>query len=160
MSRRRYYQSCPCKATRRLRFSLEGPGRAYTLSSSCLVPTLPLASLLWNGLAFALDVCVGFKYGAKKIAFQPQHFAGIAFGLASMVGCKPATLNSRLFTYAILLCFLVAVPSHDFEKGSYEHVVFDAFQTTALHWCIGLIIAAVALSRCAERHSFANQYYM
>lgn len=112
-----------------------------------LVPRPPLVALLWNVLSFALDVIVGIQSGPRKITFHPQHFTGIAFGLASMVGCKPETPHSRLFMYAILLCFLVVIPSHDFPAETHEAAVFDALQTTALHWCVGLVLAAIAVAR-------------
>ena len=110
---------------------------------------------MWNTLVWAMDSYL-IHYAqssdldhAKFASIRLDHtsFAGFTFGLCSLVGSRPDSKYTHIFMYAILGCLVLVLPSHNLKPGCFEDQLFENVQKTALMWCIGLIIAAVLLTR-------------
>ena len=82
-----------------------------------------------------------------SLRFEAAGLAGLSFGLCSLLGNKPESRHTPLFLYAILGCLVLVLPSHNLAPGCVHEQVFDSVQKAALMWCLGLLIAAVALTR-------------
>ena len=83
-----------------------------------------------------------------SLRFEAAGLAGLSFGLCSLLGNKPESAHTPLFLYAILGCLLLVLPSHNLAPGCVHEQIFESVQKTALSWCLGLLVAAVALTRC------------
>ena len=110
--------------------------------------------LLFQGGVWALDGFFITSAPCKhsdtpaSLRFEAAGLAGLSFGLCSLLGNKPDSTYTPLFLYAILGCLIVVLPSHNLAAGCVHEQVFESVQKTALTWCLGLLIAAVALTRC------------
>lgn len=112
---------------------------------------LPLA---WVGGAWALDTflmhrgksAAGHKFATLRL--ESTSLTALAFGMCGVL--RPSEKRHvRLWLLAILGCLTVVLPSHNLEPGSVEEQVFESVQKTALSWCIGFLIAGVALTHSA-----------
>lgn len=111
--------------------------------------------LLWNTIVWVMDsyfihyVRSSDSINEKLASIRLDHsnLAGLTFGLCSLVGSRPDSKYTHIFMYAILGCLVLVLPSHNLEPGCMEEQLFDNIQKTALMWCIGLIIAAVLLTK-------------
>lgn len=116
----------------------------------------PCASMLpataWLVGIWLVDACLLLDSPSPSGGFhiEPSSLAGLSFGLAAMAGNTPKSEHSRLFLYAILAAFLVAMPRHDLEKTSPSAVVVENVQRTLLHYCIAMLVTAVQLTRLGE----------
>ena len=83
-----------------------------------------------------------------SLRVEPQSITGITFGLCSLVGqAKSEGDYTHLFLYAVVGCIVLGFPSHNLPEGCTEAQLFDSVQKAAVLWCIGLLIAGVALTR-------------
>lgn len=133
---------------------LYGCVHAFRPSTSSSVPfRTVLPALVWNYAMWIVDVLVTCPAtsgpAVSGLRFDATALTGMAFGLSSFLGCRVRSAYSDLFLVSILTCFLVVLPRHDMPRTALRAVVFDNVQTVFLHWSIGLLIAAVLLSRDA-----------
>ena len=111
--------------------------------------------LLWNTLVWAIDAYLlhhaipsdADKSPFASVRFDHSSLAGFAFGLCSLAGSRPDSKYTHIFMYAILGCLTVVLPSHNLKPGCWEDQLFENVQRTVLTWCIGLVMAAVLLTR-------------
>ena len=114
-----------------------------------------LVPLLWNTLVWAIDSHLLHHASPSdpdrsplaSVRFDHSNLAGFAFGLCSLVGSRPDSKYTHIFMYAILGCLTVVLPSHNLKPGCWEDQLFENVQRTVLTWCIGLVMAAVLLTR-------------
>lgn len=112
-----------------------------------------LLPLLVNTTFWLLDVC--FMYHAPSnqtdrpasLRLEPSSLTGLTFGLCGLAGARPDSKYSYLFLYAIVGCLVVVMPSHNLRPGCLSEQLFESVQKAVLMWCIGFLIAAVALTR-------------
>lgn len=117
---------------------------------AALFPALTWSFAMW-GIEAALfhqyDSAQGGKPGLPaSLQINPASLTAIGFGMSSLVGSRPDSPYASLFTYAILGCFLLVLPGHDLPDNSVGAQIFDNVQRVVLHWCIGLLVAAVFLT--------------
>ena len=62
-----------------------------------------------------------------------------------LVGSRTDGRFTHLFVYAVVGALLVVLPSHNLEDDSVAEQIFESTQKAALMWCIGFLVAAVAL---------------
>ena len=123
--------------------------RSADARAPALVPALLWTSLLWWTDSYLMTHSSerDATPGPLGLRIDPNLLTGLAFGLSTLVGSRPDGPHSSLFLYAILGCFLVVLPSHSLPRTATPAVVFDNVQKVVFHWCIGLLIAAIALTR-------------
>lgn len=131
---------------------LYGCVHAFRPSNTASMPLRTiLPAFLWNYVMWLIDVLVTCPATSGSVVsglrFDANALTGMAFGLSSFLGCRVRSAYSDLFLVSILMCFLVVLPRHDMPRTALRAVAFDNVQTVFLHWCIGLLIAAVLLSR-------------
>ena len=63
------------------------------------------------------------------------------------MGARGEGPHTHLFLYAVVGCLVLVLPSHNLQEGCVEEQVFESVQKAALVWCIGFLVAGVALSR-------------
>jgi hypothetical protein len=110
------------------------------------------APLLWSVLAWALDAYfVHFAPSSDdrpaSLRFDATSFNALAFGLCGLLGARPDGRYTHLFLTAVVGCLLLVLPSHNLQPGCVQEQVFESVQKAALIWCIGILVAAVALAR-------------
>lgn len=94
-----------------------------------------------------------------SLRLEPSSLTGLAFGLCGIVGSRPESKYSYLFLYAIVGCLVLVLPSHNLEPGCLAEQLFESIQKGALMWCIGLLLAAVILTRhntCTNKEATAE----
>ena len=109
---------------------------------------LPLA---WGIGAWLLDA--QFMHNAPSndeahpAALRLDHtsLAPLSFGLCGLL--KPDGQYTHLFLYAVVGCLVLVLPSHNLRHDCVEEQIFESVQKAALIWCIGFLIAGVALVR-------------
>jgi hypothetical protein len=105
--------------------------------------------LIWNFCMWYLDSYL-MHYAPSKNAstaslkLDPSVITSLSFGLSGLLR-GTGTYNS-LFLFSIVGCLIFVLPSHNLEDGCVEEQIFESVQKAALLWCIGVLIAAVALS--------------
>ena len=81
------------------------------------------------------------------IRLDPSNVTALGFTLSGLLGSRPTSPHAHLFVTAILACMVVVLPSHNLHPGCMEEQIFESVQKGTLMWCIGLVIAAVVLTR-------------
>lgn len=92
------------------------------------------------------------------IVVDPSSLTALAFGLSAIVGSRPDSRFSYLFTLSIVTCFLVVLPRHSLPPQSIEAIVYEAIQRNVLHYCIAAIITAVILTRHCLKNGSDTQH--
>lgn len=112
-----------------------------------------LAPLAWAAAAWALDAHLLHNAPSAQpdkpasLRLEPASLGSLTFGLCGLLGAKSDSRHTHLFVYAIMGSILVVLPSHNLEPGCVEEQYFESVQKAALIWCIGLLVAGVALAR-------------
>ena len=78
-----------------------------------------------------------------SLRLDPASLTSLSFGLCGLL--KPEGKYTHLFLYAIVGCLVLVLPSHNLQPGCLEEQLFESVQKAALVWCIGFLIAGVAL---------------
>ena len=115
-----------------------------------------LVPLLWPLAVYLVDTRLLRHAPAAQpeqipaLRFDPATVTALSFGLSGIAGARADTRYVHLFLVAVLTCALVVMPAHNLAP-SRERAVVEAVQRTAMVWCIGLMTAAVVLTRsCAS----------
>ena len=112
-----------------------------------------LAPLAWAAAAWALDAHLLHPAPSAQpdkpasLRLEPASLGSLTFGLCGLLGAKPDSRHTHLFIYAIVGSILLVLPSHNLAPGCVEEQWFESVQKAALIWCIGLLVAGVALAR-------------
>lgn len=116
--------------------------------------------LAWNAFMWTLDAYL-LHYAPSddeerpaSLRLDPTSLTGMSFGLCGLIGARPDSRYTYLFLYAVVGCLVLVLPSHNLQSGSLEEQVFESVQKAALLWCIGFLIAGVALTRCSSTPLF------
>lgn len=119
---------------------------------------LPLA---WNAGMWSLDAFLLHHAPSDdptqrpaSLRLDPTSLTGMSFGLCSLLGARPDSRYTHLFLYAVVGCLVLVLPSHNLAPNSAEEQIFESVQKAALFWCIGLLIAGVALTRTSSHNTY------
>ena len=108
---------------------------------------LPLA---WGVGAWLLDAHLLHHAPSNEegkpasLRLDPASLTSLSFGLCGLL--KPEGKYTHLFLYAIVGCLVLVLPSPNLKPGCIEEQLFESVQKAALVWCIGFLIAGVALT--------------
>lgn len=121
-----------------------------------------VAPLLWNAMMWGIDSYLVHHAPSAEatrpasLRLDPSSLTGLTFGLCGLLGARPDSEYTHLFLYAIVGCIVLVLPSHNLEAGCLEEQVFESVQKAAILWCIGYLIAGIALTRSAPPHIHAH----
>ena len=111
--------------------------------------------LLWNILLWCVDSALlhhspsGVDGEPASLMLEPVSLTGLTFGICTLMRASDGKY-AHLFLYAVLGCLLVVTPSHSAAPGSITSQLFVSIQKAFIMWCLGTLVAAVALTRRAQ----------
>ena len=116
---------------------------------ACLLP------LGWMLVVHVLDMYLLFHApsadttGEKpaSLRLDPMCLSGVAFGLCGVLGASADGRYRHLFLYAVVAFVATVLPTHNLQPGCVEEQIFESVQKTLVLYCIGLLLAGVALTR-------------
>jgi hypothetical protein len=111
-------------------------------------------ALLFNFAVWTLDSYLLHRVASSEPEARPASLrldassvTGLTFGLCGLLGARPDGKYTYLFLYAIVGCIVLVLPSHNLQPGCVEEQIFESVQKAAIVWCLGLLIAGIALTR-------------
>ena len=112
-----------------------------------------VAPLAWSLVMWVVDAYLlhhapsADEERPASLRLDPTSLSGLTFGLCGLLGSRPDSRYAHLFLYAIVGTIVLVLPSHNLEAGCLEEQIFESVQKAALLWCIGFLVAGVALTR-------------
>lgn len=103
--------------------------------------------------AFTLADALVLKQTPSKtgLSLEKNSFVGVVFAIASMCGNRPDGAQNRLFLYPVLMMLLAVSPTHDLPREHATAVLIENVQRVTLHYCIAVLLTAIALSPSGVR---------
>lgn len=117
-------------------------------SNKSLLTPLLVSALIWYVDVHLMSQCRASDAGQLGgLRMDASTLSGLGFALSGLAGSSPSSKYSYLFLYAIILCFLVVLPSHNLPRETTEAQLLENVQRSVLMWCVSCIVTAVVLTR-------------
>lgn len=121
-------------------------------TSVSILPSLAWMSAVWwlDSYSLVRRTPVSKDMG---IRLDTHTITALSFGLCSLVGARSDTKYVHFILYAILLCIMFALPSHNLPETDPMHDTIDEVQRMCIKYSIALIITGVVFTRSTTQHS-------